>query len=52
MPFAFGSLSSRMDDGLRTFLFPCAQNLPRVPFAHDEIGKLAVQGPQNGIKRG
>lgn len=47
MPFAFGSLSSRMDDGLRTFLFPCAQNLPRVPFAHDE-----VQGPQNAIERG
>lgn len=41
-----------MHDGLRAFPFPCTQNLHRVPFAHDEIGKLAVQGPQKGIERG
>lgn len=41
-----------MHDGLRAFPFPCTQNLHRVLFAHDEIGKLAVQGPQKGIERG
>jgi len=36
-------------NGSRTFPFPCTQNLPHVPFAHDETGKSAVQGPQKKL---